>query len=460
MTIKRHSIIARLGPTDDTNIDILDKSSLVTEINYIDGKYRPSYGIGTAIEELKKRNIYPTDVAIDLNLLAATVNAADTRISRTIDSQDSWTREIDLYIPVKNLDLWEAQSALLERILCFLTGDIWRIKFHNRHEDYSDFAEKIKPKKIISHDYDFNCVCLFSGGLDSFVGAIDLLADSDHEPLFISHYGDNSTSSQEPCVQALSKDYGEVNLRHVRANIHFEGNLIGKDSSENTTRGRSFMFFSLAALAASGLENKTKIFIPENGLISLNVPLTPLRIGAWSTRTTHPFYMARWQELLNNLGFNAELINPYRFQTKGEMLKGCKNQKLLKNNIDKTLSCSSVSKGRFKKVSKGHCGYCVPCIIRRASVKAAFKKDSTQYVLVSDLQSQPLSSVKPEGEHIRAFQLMHSRISKDSRLNKILVYKTGPLNDYSREDQHQYSDVFERGIMEVGDLLKGVKVNP
>jgi hypothetical protein len=102
----------------------------------------------------------------------------------------------------------------------------------------------------------------------------------------------------------------------------------------------------------------------------------------------------------------------------------------------------------------------VPCIIRRASVETAFGEDLTQYVLVSDLQSRALSSVKPEGEHIRAFQLMHDRISQDSRLKKILVYETGPLNDYKREDQQQYSDVFERGIREVGALLKGVEVKP
>jgi hypothetical protein len=31
------------------------------------------------------------------------------------------------------------------------------------------------------------------------------------------------------------------------------------------------------------------LHVPENGLIVINVPLDPLRLGAFSTRTTHPF---------------------------------------------------------------------------------------------------------------------------------------------------------------------------
>ena len=66
-----------------------------------------------------KRGIHPSDRAIDLAILAATVTAADTRISRATESQDSWTREIDLYVPVKEPDVWQAHAALIERILQF-----------------------------------------------------------------------------------------------------------------------------------------------------------------------------------------------------------------------------------------------------------------------------------------------------------------------------------------------------
>jgi hypothetical protein len=49
----------------------------------------------------------------------------------------------------------------------------------------------------------------------------------------------------------------------------------------------------------------------ENGLIAINVPLDPLRLGAFSTRTTHPFYVARWNELLAALGVTGRIVNSF-----------------------------------------------------------------------------------------------------------------------------------------------------
>ena len=59
--------------------------------------------------------------------------------------------------------------------------------------------------------------------------------------------------------------------------------------------------------------------VPENGLIAVNVPLDPLRLGALSTRTTHPFYIARWNDALDALGITGRIENPYWDRTKGEM---------------------------------------------------------------------------------------------------------------------------------------------
>ena len=55
----------------------------------------------------------------------------------------------------------------------------------------------------------------------------------------------------------------------------------------------------------------------------------PLRLGALSTRTTHPFYMARWNELLAALGISGRIENPYWHKTKGEMVGECANGALL-----------------------------------------------------------------------------------------------------------------------------------
>ena len=124
--------------------------------------------------------------------------------------------------------------------------------------------------------------------------------------------------------------------------------MVDGSAGENTLRGRSFLFFALAAMAADAL-GVGLIHVPENGLISLNVPLDPTRLGALSTRTTHPFYMARFDEILAGLGLPIRLENRYRFQTKGIMAKNCADAALLNKEARHTMSCSSPAKARWAK---------------------------------------------------------------------------------------------------------------
>jgi len=417
----------------------------------VDGHRRLGHGIGQIIDQLGERAIYPTDDGVDLAILAAAVTAADTRISRTLDSQDTWTREIDLYVPVRAADKWTAQAPLLEGTLRFLTGDIWRLSFRPRHRDYEELVDR--PNELLGPEY--TSVCLFSGGLDSFIGAIDLLA-AGGKPIFVSHYWDLSTSSQLLCASRIGAVYGAVDRRHVRARVGFANSLVKGSEAEKTTRGRSFLFLALAALTASGLQRPT-LYIPENGLISLNVPLDHLRLGAWSTRTTHPFYIARWQELLNNLGLGITISNPYRFKTKGEMIAGCANQQLAKRFGKETISCSSVTKARYRKLPPGHCGYCVPCLIRRAAFKAALNSDGTTYS-IPDLAAQRLNGKSAEAEHVRSFQLMSHRLATQPGVEEILVHKPGPLSDYPQGEIAQYAAVFRRGVEEVDRIVRTVVI--
>lgn len=451
--MRRHSVIARLGPADTTPIALREPTSVSTTIRFVDGHRRIGYGLGQIVDQLHKRSLRPTDVALDLAILAATVTAADTRISRASESQDSWTREIDLYIPVNELDLWSAQAALIERTLQFLTGDLWRLAFRPRHAKNKVLIEAVSELPLSP----YTSVCLFSGGLDSFVGAIDLLAAKEN-PIFVSHYWDVSTSSQKLCAERVGSVYGDMEIRHVRAHVGFPNDLVKGSEGEKTTRGRSFLFLALATLAVSGMQSPD-IYIPENGLISLNVPLDPLRVGAWSTRTAHPFYLARWQEILDGLGISGVIRNPYRFSTKGEMLAGCKNVDLVKKHAAETISCSSVTKARWKGLPLGHCGYCTPCLIRRAAINAAFGKDPTTYS-VPKLAAQPLNGRSAESEHVRSFQMMGRRLAKSLGIEEVIVHKPGPLSDYPVGDIAQYAGVFRRGIEEVGKSLKGVTVKP
>jgi hypothetical protein len=46
-------------------------------------------GAGRALDDLARLNVFPSEIGVDLLVFAAHVHAADTRISRTTESQDT-----------------------------------------------------------------------------------------------------------------------------------------------------------------------------------------------------------------------------------------------------------------------------------------------------------------------------------------------------------------------------------
>jgi hypothetical protein len=179
-----------------------------------------------------------------------------------------------------------------------------------------------------------------------------------------------------------------------------------------------------------------------------------------STRTTHPFYIARWNELLQRLGITVTIDNPYWDKTKGEMVAECANPSLLKRAIPESLSCSSPTKGRWQRHGIEHCGFCLPCLIRRAAIKAGTRTtDPTTYTL-ADLRSEPLNSMQAEGVQVRSFQLAIARLAKRPNLASILIHKSGPLSDESADHHAALAGVYLRGMQEVGKLLAHVTTRP
>lgn len=453
--MRRFSLIGRLGPDDKGTINLVQSDSDVFEIDFLDGDLRMGFGIGHALDQLASLGLQASERGIDLVVLAALVNAGDTRVSRKLNAQDGWTREIDLYVPVSAAAAWSANSGSIESMLRFLSGDRWRVFFRDRTKRTKTLA--VAPKRLAIDG--LTKVSLLSGGLDSLIGAVDLLSGG-VRPLFVSHYWDSETAkAQAYILERLETQFGKEAFKSLRVRLGFDKHHLTTGETENTQRGRSFLFYSLATLAASAINGRTAIDIPENGLIALNVPLDPLRFGALSTRTAHPHFIASMQRLIDALALDVELNNPYRHMTKGEMVANCADKLFLQKIVANSMSCSSPAKARYKKLSPRHCGYCVPCLIRRASLEVGLDGDDETLYTVEDLKGHILASDQPEGEHVRSFQLMAKRIRAKPDLAKILVHKPGPLHD-KPDEIPDYADVFRRGVLEVAELLKGVRARP
>jgi len=443
----RHLLVGRFGSKDTISIPHSSDETL-TELPLVQGQKTLNFGIQAVLDDLEKLNVFPSEVGVDLLILASIVHAADTRLSRAKESQDSWTREIRLVVPVSNLKLWISVRDLLVTMLNFLTGDKWDVGFRERP---SKFMRTVHNSALIPPNFD--AVNLFSGGLDSLIGAIDSLEYGDR-PLLVSHAGEGSTSDvQNSCFSALEDEYPSRSFQRLRYWYNTPKAIFKGIEGEDTTRGRSFLFLALGVCAGSGLQNQFRLRVPENGLIALNVPLDALRLGSLSTRTTHPFYMARWNNLIDGLGMNGTATNPYWNKTKGEMVAECKNQDLLQKVSSMSLSCSSPTKSRWLGRGVEHCGYCLPCIIRRAALLQGKNGiyDRTTYTLES-LKNQTINTGNSEGKQIRSFQIAIARLVKDPSIAKMLIHKSGSLID---ETNHlsELENVYRRGMQEVGNLL-------
>ena len=441
----KRNLFVRLGRDDEKP----DEGSADIVIDMIDNFGDLDRGLGQLLDRLFKLGARPSEAAVDLMLVATAVYAADTGVSRERFADDGWTRMIDLNIPVAELDLWRKRQDHLARMLQFLTGDHWSFTFRGRPEAFKTFTKQPEEMDLTG----FTEVSLFSGGLDSLIGAIDLLA-SGRRPLLLSHYWDGEASSaQRQLLEGLTERHEDA-FESVRTYIGFRKSDFAEAGSDINQRARSFLFYSLAVVAADAVASTNKVLIPENGLIALNVPMDAHRLGSLSTRTAHPHFIKSMSELVNALGIDVTLENPYRFKTKGEMAKECADRDLLGELAPISMSCSHPAQVRFESAPPQHCGRCVPCLIRRASLAAGLDEaDSTKYFL-DDLRKGVLDSKSADGKNIRSFMFAAENLRENPSRARFLVQKPGPLN---RDDLDAYIGVYHRGMEEVSEILKGVR---
>lgn len=409
---------------------------LPVQLYGLSGKSRGDISIigNSVIDKIKRLGVEIPSQTMDFLTIALAVTAADTFVRR-VDAEDGWTRRLSIQLPLHEPARWQALKKDLERALHFLSGDMWDFEFQEggcpppvpyRRQDR---FQLIQLRGI-------DCVCLFSGGLDSAIGAIDLLTKG-RAPLLVSHAYKGDKSHQDQVAQALKG-------RHSRFEINADPHLYTGDT-DITMRTRSLNFLAFAAVGAFAVQSvsqqqKIDLFVPENGFISLNAPLTPRRIGTLSTRTTHPHFIESIQKIFDAVDISCQIVNPYQLKTKGEMAAGCKNRKLLEGVVDSTVSCS------HWKRSNQQCGICVPCIIRRSALHAAQISEKTAYTFdtITDVMN----------ENDRRDDLLALRVAvtqRETRKPGPWVINSGPLPEAEFED---FQNMFLDGLCEVEAFLR------
>jgi 7-cyano-7-deazaguanine synthase in queuosine biosynthesis len=316
--------------------------------------------------------------AQDLVEIAAYLYQSDRLVAR---NTDVWTRDLDYYVAVRDLERWRQLAPLLNRIASFLSSDRITFHFYARRDDTSCI------QKVPIPDGDFNGTCLYSGGMDSSSG-ISWLIEKKLRAVAVTQYS-NRLKDRSSLLDDLGVAGGmaiplvgfRLVPRHKVVAKRASGLQInGLKEVDNTWRLRTFFYLSISATTADAL-GLNKIYMFENGILAHNLPFDPFVIGARSTRHAHPTFLELSQELFEKL-FEREMkiSNPFQFYTKGhEALPLVKLESMFSGDpslISRTNSCwyfpNMVARLAYSSKRKiTHCGGCMPCKIRRLGIYEA-----------------------------------------------------------------------------------------
>jgi len=332
----------------------------------IDGK---SKAVSLRIGHIRKSLVLGLpEVALDLIEIAAFVYAIDSSISRggLMDQKmgAKWHRSFHVSLPVRNLALWSDPQLkrTLEETLMFLSGDRFIFDFTQMEmeaalpERYFDFGEETA--------WQPDSVLMFSGGLDSFAGALEEIIDRKQKVALISHFSSTKIAPiQRDLQKHMADSLGGQTLMHFPMRVQLKQGT----NAEGTHRTRSFLFAALGMATAIAFGQKRVSFY-ENGVVSLNLPPVGNVVGTRATRTTHPQTLRRFEALFSMI-FDQELRvdNPFFWRTKTEVVQTIARLGMA-DQIAFTRSCADVH-NQTKQYA--HCGRCSQCVDRRFAMLAA-----------------------------------------------------------------------------------------
>ena len=308
------------------------------------------------------------DLLIDLLEIAAYVYCGDQRASRggekLTEAGSNWRRGMRFVIPVRCPEIWSGAELRqeLEQTLDFLSDDHYDFAFV---EAQAPLAERsLYFPDLAEASFQPDEIALFSGGLDSFAGAIDSIVNFGRKTVLVAHHSAPKVlAAQKDLVGLLGQAGDGSRLMHIPVNVTNEG----IKPAEQTQRSRSFLFASLAFVIAQ-MFGKDEFTFYENGVVSLNLPIAHDVLGARATRTTHPKVIRGFERIFSLLAERQiEIRTPFMWLTKRDVV-----EKIVSAGfgewLPKTVSC--VHPMLWTRDVR-HCGRCSQCIDRRFAVLAA-----------------------------------------------------------------------------------------
>jgi 7-cyano-7-deazaguanine synthase in queuosine biosynthesis len=329
----------------------------------------------------------------DLVEIATYVYCADQAITRGGDDVKTvganWRRNLFFRIPVRHPDLWSSPEVrdALESTLGFLSEDDYHFEFIELTkgpslQTYFPFAVGDATPCGVEE------VVLFSGGIDSLAGAVQDVILHKRRIALVTH---KPTDKLERRRQRLSSFLVQRAQSARPIFIPINIRKAKKLSREYTQRSRSFLYAALGATVAQ-MFGLSRITFYENGIVSVNLPLSPQVVGSKATRTTHPRVLNGFSQLFSLVaGKSFRVVNPFKWHTKTDVLEVIKAGNC-GDLIKFATSCTHT--WEITKLHT-HCGTCSQCVDRRFAVLAAdLEAEDPQEAYKIDL----LTGERVEGE--------------------------------------------------------------
>ncbi|MEN6537185.1 MAG: 7-cyano-7-deazaguanine synthase [Bryobacteraceae bacterium] len=350
------------GPSRVKREDVLDLTLYGNEPN-----------VNLEISNISRRlaSDIPDELA-DLIEIAAYIYSADQAVTRGGDGVvavgENWRRRLHFHIPTRKPEIWSSPSVsdTLKGTLSFLSDDEYSFHFTQQSEP-APVQKYLRFDEAEEQTDELDSVLLFSGGLDSLGGAVEEAVFEKRRVALVSHRSNSKIHSKQ---KQLVRDLTAV-CAHAPFHIPVWVNKDKALGKEHTQRTRSFLFACLAFTVARAY-HLPKIRFYENGVVSLNLPISEQVVGARATRTTHPQVLNGFANLFSALaGMEFCVENPFLWLTKGEVIdrigdRGC--AELIKHSVSCTHTLDQTK-------LHTHCGRCSQCVSRRFAALASKYRD-------------------------------------------------------------------------------------
>ncbi|MBI5646614.1 MAG: 7-cyano-7-deazaguanine synthase [Ignavibacteriae bacterium] len=266
---------------------------------------------------------------------------------------------------VRDFDFWSqpAVGTALAVALTFMTGDAeYQFEFEPGHK--TPAADLFDREKALPPADNEVRVALFSGGLDSLVGTLDLLSFAEGHGVYLVSHASNpgAKKTQRGLIKRLQNEFPSRVYQYL-----FESRLRGIKARDETQRSRSLLFCSIA-FAVSYVAGSGHIHLFENGITGINFPRRQYLINARASRTTHPKTISLLEDLFSLVAErDINILNPLLRLTKTDVVRRLRDHRLAEL-YPSTVSCG-VTRGA--QGARKHCGICNQCVDRRFAAYAA-----------------------------------------------------------------------------------------